>query len=81
MEKNWAKTAIISLILACTFLIVFDTGVVIADAQSSLYKKTQFIHGAYTFLEWVQAAIAFMTLTAYTVLFICFTLLIRNDFE
>ncbi len=81
MEKNWAKTAMISLILALTFLIVFDTGIIIADASTGQFSKSTFILGAYDFLTWVQASLALITLISYMILFIFFVLLIREDRE
>jgi len=71
----------IIMIFAATFLIIFDTGVVISDAQSDQFRKSNFIHAAYSFLEWVQAFIALITLMSYMVLFIWFVLLIRKERE
>jgi hypothetical protein len=81
MEKNWSKTMMILLIVALTFLILFDTGVIIADSGTGSLSKQDFVVKSYSFLKWVQGGLALTILISYMILFIFFEILIKEDKE
>ena len=79
IEKSWAISCQVALVVLVCILFVFDFIIIMIDHSSSEAEKSPFVHGCYVCLELVQAAIEFVILVSYMVLFISFLILVRSN--